>query len=181
MTRISPVDPEHAEGKAKAILDGVRKSSGQTPNLLATMAHSPAALDAYMSINKALGSGRLSPQFRELIALTVSGENGCEYCAAAHSAIGRSLGAGDEELGAALRGLSADPHTAAGLEFARRIVIERGWVSDDDLQRVRDAGYSDGDIAEIIATVAGTIFSNYFNHIAQTEVDFPPVKMPVAA
>ena len=69
----------------------------------------------------------------------------------------------------------------AGLEFARRIVIERGWVSDQDLQRVRDAGYSDGDIAEITATVAATIFSNYFNHIAQTEVDFPPVKMPVAA
>ena len=181
MTRISPVDTEHADGRAKAILDGVRKTSGKTPNLLATMAHSPAALEAYMSINKALGSGRLSPQFRELIALTVSGENGCEYCAAAHSAIGRSVGAGDEELDAALRGLSPDPYTAAGLEFARRIVIDRGWVSDDDLQRVRDAGYSDGDIAEIIATVAGTIFSNYFNHIARTEVDFPPVKMPVAA
>ncbi len=181
MTRISPLDPAQAEGKAKAILEGVRKSTGKTPNLLATLAHSPAALDAYTSISKALNGGRLSPQFRELVALTVSGENGCEYCAAAHSAIGRSLGTADEELSAALRGLSADPYTAAGMEFARRIVIERGWVSDDDVQRVREAGYSDGDIAEITATVAGTIFSNYFNHIAQTEVDFPPVKMPVAA
>ncbi len=181
MTRISPLEADHAQGKAKAILEGVRKSTGKTPNLLATLAHSPAALDAYTSISKALNGGRLSPQFRELVALTVSGENGCEYCAAAHWAIGQSLGAGDEDLDAALRGFSADPHTAAGLEFARRIVIERGWVSDQDLQRVRDAGYSDGDIAEITATVAGTIFSNYFNHIAQTEVDFPPVKMPVAA
>ncbi len=181
MTRISPVDPEHAEGKARTLLEGVRKSSGMTPNLLATMAHSPAALEAYMAVNKALSGGRLSPQLRELIAVTVAGENGCDYCAAAHTALGRSLGLGDDELGAALRGLATDPHTAAGLEFARRIVIERGWVGDDDVQRVRDAGYSDGDIAEIIATVAASIFSNYFNHIAQTEVDFPPVKTPAAA
>ena len=75
--------------------------------------------------------------------------------------------------------MSLDPGTAAGVEFARRIVMARGWVSDEGVQRVRGAGYADGDIAEIVATVAGTILSNYFNHIAQTEVDFPPVKIPV--
>lgn len=61
------------------------------------------------------------------------------------------------------------------LVFAGRMVVERGWVSDEDMQRVRDAGYTDGEIVEIIAVVALNTFSNYFNHIAQAEIDFPPV------
>jgi len=81
------------------------------------------------------------------------------------------------ELAANLKALSGDAKTGVALEFARRIVIERGWVSDDDLKRVRDAGYSDGEIAEIVAAVAQNIFSNYFNHVAQTEVDFPHVEV----
>ena len=178
MPRMNPIEHERAEGKAKALLDGVKKSLGTSPNLMCTLAQAPAALEAYLGFNRSLGSGRLSSQLRELIALAVSGANGCDYCAAAHAAIGEQLGLSADEIGAGLHGLATEPHIEAALEFARRIVAERGWVSDEDVQRVRDAGYSDGDIVEIIATVAGTIFTNYFNHIAQTEMDFPPVGLP---
>ncbi len=181
MPRINPIDPEHAEGKAKTLLDGIQKSSGKIPNLLGTMAQSPAVLQAYLGFNQALGGGSLGAKLREQIALAVSSVNGCEYCVAAHTAIGRSVGLDDEALGASLHGLSGDPKTEAALEFARRVVSERGWVTDGDLERVRGAGYDDGDIVEIIGTVIGTIFTNYFNHIARTEVDFPPVAIPETA
>ena len=181
MPRINPIDPEHAEGKAKSLLDGIQKSSGRTPNLLRTMARSPAVLEAYLGFNRALAGGDLGPRLREQIAIAVSSVNGCTYCVAAHTAIGRSAGLDDEALTASLHGLSSDPKTAAALEFARRVVSERGWVSDDDLERVRGAGYGDGDIIEIIGTVIGATFTNYFNHIAQTEMDFPPVAIPETA
>ncbi len=183
MPRISPIDPAAAQGRAKALLDGVRKSIGTTPNLMLTMARSPAVLEAYLGFGRALGGTSLSPQLREQIAVTVSGTNGCEYCASAHTAIGRKLGVEESELSANLRALSSDRTVEAALLFARRIVEERGWVGDDDLKRVREAGYSDAQIAEIVATVVLNIFSNYFNHVAQTEVDFPLVKLgePAAA
>ena len=181
MPRIDPIQLDQAQGKAKAILEGVRKASGKTPNLLSTMAQSPAVLDAYVGFGRALGAGSLRAGVREQIAVAVSAANGCEYCTAAHTALGRKLGVADDELAAALTSASGDPKVEAALRFAVRIVEARGWVGDDDLQRVREAGYGDGEIAEIIATVAATTFSNYFNHVAQTEVDFPRVEVGVPA
>ena len=181
MPRIDPIDPAQAQGKAKTLLDGIQKSMGRTPNLLATMAHSPAALEAYLGLGRALAGASLSGRIREQIAVAVSAANGCEYCTAAHTALGRQLGVADDELAANLTSTSGDPKVEAALRFAVRIVEARGWVGDDDLQAVREAGYGDGEVAEIIATVAATTFSNYFNHIAQTEVDFPRVEAAVPA
>lgn len=181
MPRIQPLDPALAEGKAKALLDGVHQALGMTPNLMRTMANSPAVLDAYLGFNKALSGGRLSAPLREQIALTVAGTNGCEYCAAAHTALGAMLGLDAAELAANLDGRSADATTAAALGFALAIVGKRGWVDNDDLARVRAAGYGEGEVAEIVAAVAYNTFSNYFNHVAQTEVDFPPVALATKA
>ncbi|MFB3138572.1 MAG: carboxymuconolactone decarboxylase family protein [Phycisphaerales bacterium] len=183
MPRINPINPAEADGRTTALLDGVQKTLGITPNLMRTIAQSPAVLDAYLGFAKALGGASLSPQLREQIALAVAGENSCGYCASAHTAVGRKLGLDDDELSANLNSLSRDSKTQAALEFARRLVIERGWVSDDDLQRVRDAGYTDGAIVELVATVALNLFSNYLDHVAQTEVDFPrvQVRQPTAA
>lgn len=178
MPRIQPINLDEAHPKAKALLEGVNKSLGITPNIMKTMAQSPATLEAYLGFGKALSGASISPQLREQIALTVAGENSCGYCASAHTAIGTKLGVNSDELTANLKGLSSNPKTEAALEFARQIVIERGFVSDDDLKRIRDAGYSEGEITEIVAVVAQNIFSTYFNHIAQTEVDFPRVEVP---
>ena len=177
MPRLNPIDPNRAEGKAKALLDGVQKALGTTPNLMLTLANSPAALDAYLSFGKALAGGSLSARLREQIALTVSNVNGCQYCASAHTAVGKMLGLDASELAMNLRASSRDAKVEAALLFARDIVVDLGWLSDDAVQRVRDAGYADGEIVDIIATVALTNFSNYFNHIAETEVDFPVVEL----
>ncbi len=177
MPRLNPVNPDTAQGEAKPLLDGVQKSFGMTPNLMRTLANSPAALEAYLGLLKALGGAGIDAKTRESIALATSGANGCDYCASAHTAVGKMLGLSDEEAKANLYGRSSEPTRAAALQFARAIVEKRGWVSDRDLERVREAGFGDAEITEIVATVAATTFSNYFNHIAETEIDFPPVKV----
>ena len=175
MPRIAPVDPNTATGRAKELLDGVQAALGATPNLLRTMAQSPAVLDAYLGLSKALSSGALSAALREQIALTIAGENHCDYCSSAHTLLGRNAGVAEDELASNLQGRSSDPHTQAILTLAQAIVAKRGFVSDQDLTGARRAGVNDAEITEVIAAVAVNTFSNYFNHVARTEVDFPHV------
>ncbi len=177
MPRINPVDLDTAEGQTRTLLDAIRKKYGRIPNLLATLAQAPAALDAYLGLGRALGGGSLDAGLREQIAVAVAGANSCGYCASAHTAIGTSVGVDAAELEANLRGEAAEPRTQAALDFALVIVEKRGRASDDDLQRVRDAGFGDGEITEIVVNVVANIFSNYFNHVAQTEIDFPVVEV----
>ncbi len=181
MARIEPIDIELAEGKAKTLLENVGKGFGMVPNLMRTLAQSPAVLEAHLGFLKALGGGSLSAALREQIAVTVANENACEYCAAGHTALGKKFGVDATELKRNLRAQSRDPKVEAALQFAQAVVVRQGWVTDDELQRVREAGYSDGEVNEIIATVAITIFTTYFNHVAGTEVDFPAVELATAA
>lgn len=175
MQRLQPISPEKAEGRAKQLLDGVKAKLGMVPNIMRTLASSPAALGAYLAFAEALRGGSLGPKLGEQIALAVGQANGCDYCVAAHSAVGGMLGLSEEEILDNRRATSADSRTEAALKFARTVVAERGWVGDPDVARLREAGYGDGEIAEIVAHVALNLFTNYFNHIAETEVDFPAV------
>ena len=181
MSRIKAIEPEQAVGEAKQLLDAVNGKFGMVPNLARELANSPAALKAYLSLGEALESGLLSDRLREQIALTVSQTNGCDYCVAAHCAIGKSVGLSDSELTDARQSSSPDSRIDVALRFAKQLVEDRGWVSDEDVQRVRRAGFGDGEIAEIVAIVAWKTFANYFNHVAGTDVDFPAVSDIVAA
>ncbi len=174
MPRLQPVNPQTATGKAKELLDAVQKKYGMTPNLSRTFANSTAVLETYLGFG-ALDGGALSPTLREQIALTVSEINGCDYCLAAHSAIGKMVGLSQEQIHHSREASSADSREEAALRFAKAIVEKKGWVSDEDVAGVRQADYSDGEIAEIVANVVKNIFTNYFSHVAQTEVDFPAV------
>ncbi len=175
MQRISAIDPSQATGKAKQLLDGVQAKLGITPNLMKTLATAPAALEAYLNFNGALSTGLLDAKFREQLALAVAQANSCEYCLSAHSAIGKMVGLKQEEIESSRESRSTDAKRDAGLKFAQAIVVQRGELSDGALENVRKAGYSDGEITEIVANVALNIFTNYFNHVAQTEIDFPRV------
>jgi uncharacterized peroxidase-related enzyme len=159
------------------MLDAVQRKLGITPNLIRTMANAPAALKAYLGFSEALSGGRLDAKSREAIALTVAGANSCEYCASAHAAVSKSLKVDDAEIGQRLDGRSRDPKLDAVLGFARKVVDTGGLVSDNDLAALRAAGHDDEVIVEIVANVAANIFTNYFNHVAQTETDFPKVQL----
>jgi AhpD family alkylhydroperoxidase len=124
MIRIPPVDPGTATGKAAELLAGVGKALGAVPNLMRTLAHSPAALQAYLAFCAALAGSRLSARLREQLALAVAGANGCEYCAAAHAFLGGRLGVSASEARANLGGAAADPNVEAALEFARQVVAK---------------------------------------------------------
>ena len=176
MPRISPVDTATAQGEAKSLLDAIQGGLGMVPNIFATMAHAPKALEGVLGLNKALGGGLLPAKLREQIALTIAGANGCDYCASAHSALGRGTGLSADELALNLTGHSQDPKTAAALDFVAKAVAERGRLGDSDLGALRAAGYSDGEIVEILAHIGLNIFTNYFNHIADTAIDFPLVR-----
>jgi uncharacterized peroxidase-related enzyme len=181
MQRLAAVNPAEATGKAKQLLDGVQAKLGITPNLMKTLAAAPAALEAYLNFGAALGTGHLDAKFREQISLAVAQANSCEYCLAAHSAIGKMVGLKPEQILAGRAAHSEDAKRDAGLQFAQALVVQRGEVSDQAIAQVKAAGYSDGDIAEIVANVAVNIFTNYFNHVARTEVDFPEVPVTLAA
>ena len=176
MQRLTPIDPAEAEGKAKSLLDGVQRSLGMTPNLMRVMANSPAVLDAYIALNKALSGGVLDAKTREAIALTVAGANGCDYCASAHTAIASMLGVPRGELSANLEGRSDDPKLDVILKFVTAVVAKRGWVSDQEIAVLRTVGLSDGEIAEIVAGVGANFFSNIFDHVTRPEIDFPLVE-----
>lgn len=180
MPRIRPVDSSTADPEAREVLASVRRTMGAVPNLIATMAASPAVARAYLGFSRELSGGRLSPRLREQLALAVSEANGSSYCLAAHTALGRGVGLSQEETRNARRGTSEDPRERAALGFTLEIVRQRGSVSDADVEKLRRAGYSEGEVGEIVAHVALNVFTNYFNLVAQTENDFP-VPSPVEA
>ena len=175
MSRIPAINPDHATGQAQRLLHGVESKLGFAPNIMRTMANSPAVLQGYLEFSNALTKGNLSPKFREQIALAVSEVNDCQYCLTAHSAIGQSVGLSEEAIGDSRRGESPDPKEATALAFTRNVVVNRGWVSDEDVAKLRKVGFSQGDIVELIANISLTLFTNYFNHVAETEIDFPAV------
>lgn len=178
MSRLTAVNHEAAEGKTKELLDAVKKQIGFAPNLMKTLAQSPNTLEAYLNFSGTLGY-TLNAKLREEIALLSAEANGCGYCASAHTAIGKMVGLSDEQTLAAREGRGSDAKNDAGLKFAKAILEKRGKVSDEDLETVKNAGFSEGEISEIVANVALNIFTNYFNVTAQTEIDFPKVELPL--
>ncbi|MFO1065391.1 MAG: carboxymuconolactone decarboxylase family protein [Pirellulales bacterium] len=173
MSRIQAIAPEQATGKAKELLDAVGAKLGLVPNMARAMANSPAVLDGYLGLSGALAKGTLSARVREQIALTVGQRNHCDYCLAAHSTIGKMSGLTEEQILDSRHGKAIDSKTDAVLRLAGLLVDNRGRVSDRELDEARAAGLNDATIAEVVGAVALNIFTNYFNHVAETEIDFP--------
>jgi uncharacterized peroxidase-related enzyme len=181
MSRLQPLELDTAPEPQRSQLAAVKQKLGGVPNLLRTFATSPNVLEAYLGFSGALGKTDLDGALVESVALTVAGVNGCEYCAAAHTAIGKGQGLGADAAVEALAGRSADPSTQVALDFAREVLETRGHVADATLDRLRGQGFTEGQIAELTALVALNVFTNFFNHVAGTEIDFPRVALPTGA
>lgn len=180
MSRIKALEPAQTTGKARELLDAVQAKLGITPNMTRAMANSPAVLAAYLSFSGALAGGSLSAKLREQIALAVGQANACDYCLSAHSTLGKMAGLSEGDLASSRQAHAADTKADAALQFAQKLVRNRGEVSAAEFGAVRHAGYSDGEIGEIVANVALNLFTNYFNHVAETEIDFPRVSSAAA-
>jgi uncharacterized peroxidase-related enzyme len=180
MNRIPTIDPATATGKTAELLGAVKAKLGLVPNLMRTFAQSPTVLEAYLGFSGALGRTSLSAATREQIALATAESNGCEYCLAAHSLMGKGVGLSPADIDSARRGHAADPKVGALLQFAREVIAVRGKVPDSALAAVRAAGATEAEIVETVAVTVLNVLTNYTNNVARTQVDFPPAK-PLAA
>ena len=177
MARLTIVDPAQATGETKELFDAVKASMGAVPNLTKALANSPAALRAFLGLNSALAGGSLDVATRERIALGTAEYNACTYCLSAHTFVAKNVAKLDQhEIDAARRLEADDERIQAGLRFTRAVLEQRGQVSDEDLDKVRAAGYSDGEIAEIVANVALSVLTNYFSRMADPDPEFPRVE-----
>ena len=173
MSRLNSDLDAAVTGKPQEQLNAVRAKLGMVPNMMREMAKAPSVLDAYLQFSGALAHSSLSSKLREQISLAVAEANGCDYCLAAHTAIGSMVGLTSEQILDSRVGTAIDSKTDALLQFVKKVVIGRGQVSDDDVQEFRDAGFADTVIAEIVACIALDLFTNYFNLVVETEIDFP--------
>jgi len=165
----------HPDAKSQELLAGVHKLLGGTPNMFKTLAHSSSSLGFAVAGFTGFGESKLPPSLREQIALTVAGANSCDYCASAHTTLGKMHHVSEDELSQNLRARSCDPKVHVALTFVKKLVDERGRVSDADVNAVRKAGYSEGEILDLVTVTTFNIFTNYINHVAGTEIDFPRI------
>ncbi|MCI4668202.1 MAG: carboxymuconolactone decarboxylase family protein [Bacteroidia bacterium] len=174
MSRLTALNPDTATGKSKELFDGIQSKLGMVPNMMRTIGNSPAALEGYLGLSGALSNGSLGGKLGELLALTIAEENSCDYCLSAHAFIGEKMLRIDQTtIQAARQARNEDEKIEAALTFAQTLIQKNGRVNNDDVQAVKDAGYTEGEIGEIVAHVALNVFTNYFNNTANTEIDFP--------
>lgn len=183
MPRISqPATIADAPEASRPLLDAVARQLGSTPNLFRLVATSPQALEGYLALSGALAKGALPAATRERIALAVAEINGCDYCLSAHAYLGKNLARLDEaEIAANRKGASNDPTADAAVRFAARVAATRGHVSDAEFSAVKLAGYTDAQIIEIVQHVALNTWTNSFNNVFRTEIDFPVLTTRQAA
>jgi uncharacterized peroxidase-related enzyme len=173
--RIPLLDPTSATGKTKQMFDDMVARFGFLPNLFRVLGNAGAALEAYFNFSSALHGGTLDTRVQEQIALAVAESNLCDYCIRAHVILGRKAGLTEDEIADAIRAKAVNTKTDAIMKLARGIIVERGEISDLELERARAAGLTDGELVEIVANVVLNIFMNYLDHVARTVVDFPEV------
>jgi len=173
MSRLTPTQTNGATVELKRSLKNSLVNRKEVPNFFHLLANSPASLRAYIRADAALVRGQLTPRQRQQVALAVAEINGSSYSLSAHYDAGKSLGLTHHEMQLARNATAADPKAETMLRFTQAVVLQRGEISDDDFQALRKAGFTDAQIVEIVANIALNIFSNYFNSVAKTEVDFP--------
>lgn len=164
--------PETAPAGSAEVLQGVQEKMGFVPNLFAHLAESPTATKAYAQLSELLGQSSLSPQQLQIALLATSVENRCHFCVAAHSAGGTKAKVSQETLDAIRSETTPDDAKDAALvQFVRRVVRDRGWVPESEVQGFLDAGFSEAQVLDVITAVALKTLSNYSNHLTNPELN----------
>jgi len=181
MSRLNIVEHETANTEQQALLNAIQSQLGMVPNFLKVFANSPAALRAFLGLHGIAGEGSLDALTRERIALALAQQNACQYCVSAHTAIGRKAGLSNSEIEANRAGSSQDDKAAAAVKFAVTLAEHKGEVTTAEILEVRNAGYSESDIVEIITHVGMNILTNIVGKASRVEIDFPKVELKLAS
>jgi uncharacterized peroxidase-related enzyme len=178
MTRIATPSIQSATGEVAEVYAQIKKAAGSVPNTFATIgAHGPAELKAVLQADGALASGTLSKQDQETIKLLVSKVAGCDYCVAAHSLLGKLTGLSQDVLKHIRDGEpTGDAKRDALVRFVRLLTETSGTIAAEEVTAIKAAGYTDRQLVEISLAITVTVFTNVFNRINDTAIDFPAVK-----
>ena len=175
MSRIPTPAVESAAGATAEVFAQIKKAAGKVPNTYAAIgAHDTAALKVMLQADAVLAAGTLSKQDQETIKLAVSAAVGCDYCEAAHSLLAKLSGLKPDVLRQIRAGQpTGDAKRDALVRFVRSLVLTRGTVSADDFWAIKAAGYKDTQLVEISLAMAVITFTNVFNRINDTTLDYP--------
>lgn len=177
MSRLSVPNLETVAGPSGQIYAQIKRAIGSVPNTFAAIAaHGPAALKAVLAADTVLAAGSLTKRDQEVIKLVISEAAGCDYCVAAHNHLAKLAGVKLEELKRIReRRATGDEKQDALIRFVRKLAQSSGTISEGDFAAIKAAGYSDAQLVEISLAFATTVFTNVFNRINDTEIDFPSV------
>lgn len=158
--------------ESRKMLENVKNNYGFIPNLMGEFAEAPQALRAYVKLDEMFSETSFNPVEQEIIKLSASVANGCEYCVAVHSTVAEQKQI-PQEIVNRIRDnetLSEEKYEALR-RFTERIVRKRGRIAEDHLQDFLDAGFSRRQVLELLVGVSMKTLSNYTNHIAETPLD----------
>jgi uncharacterized peroxidase-related enzyme len=178
---IQTIIDQEAPAASRERLNQISKAFGKVPNMFKAVSQSPAALASMWGSFGALSTGTLGARLGEQIAVAVANFNHCEYCLAAHTALGKGAGVSEPELKDAQAGLSTDLRTRAALAFALTLLRNHGQVEAHEVEELTRNGFDTSQIVELISVVALNIFTNYINIALRVPVDFPAVAFRQAA
>jgi AhpD family alkylhydroperoxidase len=173
MQRLKSVDPQVAQGRTRELLDTVQQAFGVIPNAARVMANSPAVLESFLAFSTAMGGAAIGAKLHNQVKLTTSETNSCDYCTSMLSAVAPMAGLSAADILAGRTRISEERRTKAALGFAYDVLESKGKVSDKQLNAVREAGFGDTEIVEIVASVVLGCFTNFLNNVANTELDIP--------
>ena len=158
---------------SQAIFDNLNKQLGMVPNLYATIGYSGNALESYLNFQGAQAKGAFNAKEREAVFLAVSQVNGCQYCLAAHTHIGKMNGFSEAETLDLRSGKSSDAKLNAIVALAADITAKHGKPSPELVDAFFAQGFDNGALIDLITLVADKTLANYVHNVTQVEVDFP--------
>lgn len=177
MSRINLVTPEQANQEQTELYSAITNQLGMVPNFLKVFANSPTALKAFLGLHAIASEGELTAKTKARIALGLAEKNACEYCVSAHIAIGKGVGLTADEMSANRAGGSQDAQAAIAVKFACSLAEHNGEVTTAELLEIRNVGYSDAEIVEIITHVGMNIMTNILGKASRVAIDFPKVDL----
>jgi uncharacterized peroxidase-related enzyme len=175
-TTLPRLGPESADPKARELLERAKKHLGMIPNMYGAMANASEALDTYLyGYERFRKESGFTPAEQEVVFLTISYENGCEYCVAAHSTLADTKSGVPRAVTDAIRAGTEidDPRLRALSEFTRAMLRKRGRPDQQDVESFLEAGFTEKQILDVVLAIAVKTISNYTNHIFETPVDAP--------
>ncbi len=175
MPRIPVHTLDNAPEQSRDELKALEAKFSKVLNIHGEMAHSPVVLQSYLAIQQVIADyGSFDARTREAIALAVGNVDECSYCQAAHTGGGKAAGLSEKEMVAIRRDtVDFDPKLAALLALAREYTKNVGSVQDATWQSALDAGWTDEQLTELSVHVTLNLFTNYFNHFVETDLDLP--------